>query len=64
MQKQVPPRLAAVHRDDERAFRRVAVVRIDVAGREEDPVLDGDRMQLAGAHGEEGKARRSARLAV
>ena len=49
-------RLAAVHRDDERAVAPRLVVRIDMRTAEEHVVLDGDRMQFAGPHGEEGKA--------
>ena len=55
-QKHVPPACAAVHRDDERALAPRLVVRIDVRAMQEHPILNGDRVQLAGAHGEEGVA--------
>ena len=48
--------LAAVHRDDERALAPRLVVRIDVRALQEHAVLDGDGVQLAGAHAEEGVA--------
>ena len=54
-------RLAAVHRDDERALAPRLVVRIDIRPLQEHAVLDGDGVQFAGAHGEEGVALRRLR---
>ena len=49
-------RLAAIHGDDEGALAPRPVVRIDVGSAEEHPILDGDRVEFAGAHAEEGEA--------
>ena len=48
----------AVERDDEGAFAPRPVGRVGVAVAEQDPVLDRDRVQLAGAHADESVARR------
>ncbi len=48
--------LAAIDRDDEHAFAARLVVAVDVGAVQEDAVLDGDGVQFARPHGEEGEA--------
>ncbi len=48
-------RLEAVHGDDERVLAPCGVVAVGVAAAEEDPVLDRDPVELAGAHSDQGE---------
>ena len=55
-------RLEAVDGDDEGVLAPRRVVAVGVATAEEDPILDRDRVQLAGAHADEGERRIVERL--
>src|SRR5271165_4389779 len=49
--------LATIGGDDEGPFAPRLIVRVDIGPAEEDAVLDGDRMEVAGAHADECKRR-------
>ena len=49
--------MTAIDGDEKSAFAAGLVMRIDVWPSEENPVLDGDRMQFAGAHADKGEPR-------